>query len=58
MESYGQIKLRIVGDEVFMEFKKKKRRGGNDFIDVFREKFQLEFEIRKRELEFKEKEIV
>ena len=56
MESYGQTKSRIAGDEAPMEPKKKKRRGGNDSIDFLREKSQLELEIRKRELELKEKE--
>nr|XP_058972959.1 uncharacterized protein LOC131799266 [Pocillopora verrucosa] len=56
MESYGQTKSRIVGDEAPMEPKEKKRRGGNDSIDFLREKSQLELEIRKRELELKEKE--
>ena len=51
MESYGQTKSRIAGDEAPMEPKKKKRRGGNDSIDFLREKSQLELEIRKRELE-------
>ena len=56
MESYGQTKSRIAGDEAHMEPRKKKRRGGNDSIDFLREKSQLELEIRKRELELKEKE--
>ena len=52
MESYGQTKSRIAGDEAPMELKKKKRREGNDSIDFLREKSQLELEIRMRE--FKE----
>ena len=56
MESYGQTKSRIARDEAPMEPKKKKRRGGNDSIEFLREKSQLELEIRKRELELKEKE--
>ena len=39
-----------------MEPQKKKRRGGNDSIEFLREKSQLELEVRKRELELKEKE--
>ena len=56
MESYGQTKSRIAGDEAPMEPKKKKRRGGNDSIEFLGEKSQLELEVRKRELELKEKE--
>ena len=49
-------KSRIAGDEAPMEPKKKKRRGGNDSIEFLGEKSQLELEVRKRELELKEKE--
>ena len=56
MESYGQTKSRIAGDEAPMEPKKKKRRGGNDSIEFLREKSQLELEARKSELEIKERE--
>ena len=56
MESYGQTKSRIAGGEAPMEPKKKKRRGGNDSIEFLREKSQLVLEVRKKELELKEKE--
>ena len=49
-------KSRIAGDEAPMEPQKKKRRGSNDSTEFLGEKSQLELEVRKRELELKEKE--
>ena len=53
MESYGQTKSTIAGDEAPVEPKKKKT-GGNDSIELRREKSQLQLPVRKRELELKE----
>ena len=56
MESYGQTKTRLTSDETHAEPKKKKRRGGNDSIEFLREKSEQELEVRKKELELKERE--
>ena len=54
MESYGQTKSTIAGDEAPEEPKKKKRTGGNDSIELRREKSQLQLPVKRRELDLKE----
>ena len=56
VESFGQTKARMAYDEAHEEPKKKKRRGGNDSIEFLREKSEQELEVRKQELQVKEKE--
>lgn len=52
MESFGQTEARE-GQE---KPAKEKRRGGNDSIQLLREKSEKELEVRKQELKLKEKE--
>ena len=53
-KSYGQTKSTNAGHEAPVEPKKKKRPGGNDSIELRREKSQLQLPVKKRELELKE----
>ena len=55
MQSFGQTKERMACDEAHEEPKKKKRKGGNDSTELLREKSEQELEVRKQELQVKEK---